>query len=201
VRISILVMTITSLAYGQLACGRSDAQQAQSTDDARAQAAYDRYRRPDLVVAGLDLREGHVVADVGAGLGYLTPRLAAAVGARGRVVATDVDPTVFATLVARAKEANVADRVTTRVVAPDDPGLEAGTYDRILLAQVDHLLEDRAGYFRRLVPALTPEGRIAISNRLPHRERVLGAARDAGLTLRSETELPGQFLLVFEVPR
>ncbi len=162
---------------------------------AAARASYDRYRRPDLLVAALGLRPGDVIADVGAGTGYLEPRLAAAVGPTGRVVATDIDPAALAELRRRAADAPIE----TRLVAADDPGLEAGAYDLILLVQVDHLLGDRAAYLRRLAPALAPRGRVAVSNRLTYRAKALAAASEAGLSLVSETgDLPGQFLLVFD---
>jgi len=57
----------------------------------KTNAAFDRYRQPEKLIASLHLETGAAVADVGAGRGYLTHRLAAAVGPRGRVVATDID--------------------------------------------------------------------------------------------------------------
>src|SRR4051812_16836625 len=123
----------------------------------KAQAAFDRMRRPDELVAALKLRPGDTVADVGAGSGYLTHRLAAAVGANGRVVATDVD---FAALL----QIGPSKPIEIRKVAPDDPALEPDAYDLILLSEVDHLLGDRADYLRRLKPALKPGGRVAVCN-------------------------------------
>src|SRR4051812_47057700 len=63
---------------------------------AMSQAAYDGWRQPDAVIAALGLSPGQVVADVGAGKGYLSGRLARAVGPTGRVVATDIDPDALA---------------------------------------------------------------------------------------------------------
>lgn len=167
-------------------------------EQAAARASYDRYRRPDLLVAALGLEAGDVVADVGAGNGYLEPYLAAAVEAKGRIVATDVDPAALAEL--RRRTGASSTTIETRLVTPEDPGLEAETYDLVLMVQVDHLLLDRAAYFRRLVPALKAGGRIAISNRLTYKARAAAAAEEAGLAIASEsTELPGQFLLIFEV--
>jgi ubiquinone/menaquinone biosynthesis C-methylase UbiE len=175
------------------ACSPSRPPEPEPTEEDRAR--YDRQRRPDELVAALAIPEGATVADVGAGTGYLTGRLAAAVGPAGRVVATDIDADALAKLEARVKDA----RVTTRRVTPDDPGLEAGAYDRVLLAQVDHLLADRAAYFRKLAAALAPGGRLAVANRLPYRQRVVDAASAAGLRAVSEHGLPGQFLIQFEV--
>jgi 2-polyprenyl-3-methyl-5-hydroxy-6-metoxy-1,4-benzoquinol methylase len=160
-------------------------------DRARLQ---DKYRRPDLVVAALHIAPGAVVADVGAGAGYLTHRLAAAAGPSGRVVATDID----ASALERIGSSDPGEApIATRTVSPVDPALERGTYDLILLSEVDHLLVDREAYLRQLVPALKPgSGRIAISNRRVHRAPVLAAAERAGLSTKSEFEgLPAHFLL------
>ena len=168
--------------------------------DARARTkeadAYDRYRRPDLLVAALALRPGQIVADVGAGQGYLTHRLAAAVGPRGRVVATDLDAAALAHIGGSAAgEASIE----TRRVQVEDPGLERGAYDLLLLAQVDHLLVDRAAYLRRATLALKPHGRIAVSNRRLYRAPLLDAARAAGLTVAAErAELPAHFVVLLE---
>jgi hypothetical protein len=87
--------------------------------------------------------------------------------------------------------------IVTRTVSPIDPALEPGSYDLILLSEVDHLLVDREAYLRQLVPALKPgTGRIAISNRRVHRAPLLAAAERAGLSLKAEFEgLPAHFLL------
>src|SRR5215831_4895227 len=61
------------------------------SDEAARLAAFDQYRQPNRVVAALGLRRGQRVADVGAGHGYLTFRLADAVGPEGLVVATEID--------------------------------------------------------------------------------------------------------------
>jgi SAM-dependent methyltransferase len=154
----------------------------------------DRYRRPDLLVAALGISTGSAVADVGAGTGYLTHRLAARAGTAGRVTATDIDAAALAHIGASAPgEAPI----TTRAVSPDDPGLEPGAYDLILLSQVDHLLADRAAYLRKLVPALKPGGRIAISNRRVYLAPALDAAQQAGLSSAGSYEgLAAHFLIV-----
>jgi ubiquinone/menaquinone biosynthesis C-methylase UbiE len=166
-----------------LACGH----------DEPARPATDRYRQPERVVAALGLRPGQRVADVGAGRGYLTFRLAAAVGPGGRVVATDIADDAVAAVRARG----VAN-VIARKVAPDDPGLEPGGYDLILLSEVDPYLPDRAAYLAKLARALAPGGRLAITNRRPYRAAVLDAAARSGYALIGEvTDLPAHFLLFF----
>ena len=151
-------------------------------------ADHDAWRRPDALVGALALAPGDTVADVGAGDGYLTGRLAAAVGPGGRVVATDVDAAALARIDARAP-------VETRAVDADDPGLEAGAYQLVLMAQVDHLVPDRAAYLARLRAALAPGGRVAVSNRLSHRAGLLRDAATAGFRVTEPPiDLPGQYL-------
>jgi cyclopropane fatty-acyl-phospholipid synthase-like methyltransferase len=153
------------------------------------------------MIAALELRPGQTIADVGAGRGYLTFRLAQAVGPQGAVTATDVDASAVAALSARSRPSGSAP-VEPRLVAPDDPGLERGRYDRIVLAEVDHLLPDRAAFLSRLRPALAAGGRIAVANRLLFRAPLVDAAARAGLVATHESEeLPGHFFVQLEVKR
>jgi predicted methyltransferase len=161
--------------------------------DAQDLAARDRFRRPDRVVAALGLAKGQRVADVGAGRGYLTFRLAEAVGPTGRVVATDIDDAALGALRAHKPAPG---NIVARRVSPDDPGLEAGAYDLVLLSEVDHYLPDRVAYLRKLHAALAPGGRIAVTNRRAFRTLVLDAAERAGYALAGEvTDLPVHFLV------
>jgi predicted methyltransferase len=166
-------------------------------DDAVDRATRDRFRQPDRVIAALGLSPGQRVADVGAGRGYLTFRLARAVGPGGRVVATDIDEAALRAL-REGGAAHVAGAATVivRRVEPDDPGLEAGGYDLVLLSEVDHSLRDRVEYLRQLRPALAPGGRLAVTNRRSFRGPLLAAAARAGYTVVGEvTDLPSHFLV------
>jgi predicted methyltransferase len=190
-------LAVLGAILGGLGCagGGERASQAVGLDP----ADYDRWRQPERVIAALDLAPGQAVADVGAGRGYFTFRIAEAVGPRGRVTATDVDPRALTEIARGALARAGLARIEPRAVRPDDPGLAPGAYDRILLAQVDHLLPDRAAYLARLRPALAPNGRLAVQNRLHHRDRLLAAAARAGYRPAAElTDLQGQFLIVFE---
>ena len=152
-----------------------------AADQAAVEAAqYDTYRQPAKIVASLSLRPGMRVADVGAGRGFFTTRLADAVGRSGHVVALDVDADALAAI-------PPSSIVETRRVAADDPQLEPRRYNRILVAEVDHLLPDRVAYLRKLAQALTPDGYIAVSNRMLFRRPLLAAAEAAGLRA---TEVP-----------
>ncbi|MGC4079590.1 MAG: class I SAM-dependent methyltransferase [Rubrivivax sp.] len=157
--------------------------------------AYDRSRRPAEIVAALDLKPGYKVADLGAGRGYLTFRLADAVGPHGRVVATDVDGDAVQTLLARAAGRT---GVIVRRARPDDPGLEPSTYDLVLMSEVDHFLSDRVAYLAKVKGALAPGGRIAVTHARALRAPLEAAALEAGLSVvRDYDALPNHYLLVF----
>ena len=189
-------------------CGRNDADGDSSTassrqpdDSAREQARFDGERRPEKVVEALGIGPGSRVADIGAGSGLLTVHLARAVKPSGRVVATDIDGAVLDLLQSRLAAAGLADLVERRVVAAEQPGLEAGAYDAILLAEVDHYFTDEVAWLKAATKALKPGGRIVISNRIHHRPKSMAAAQRAGLKLVSEsTPVPTHFIAVFVAP-
>jgi ubiquinone/menaquinone biosynthesis C-methylase UbiE len=204
VRVALLIVVVAAAS-----CGHRDSDGGvpqgsavkPATDLAREQAEFDRDRRPDKVVEALAIGPGARVADIGAGSGLLTVHLARAVGATGKVVATDINPEVFDFLKARLAASGLADRVDPRVVPADTPGLEAGSYDAILLAEVDHFFTDEVAWLTTATAALKPGGRIVISNRIHHRAKSMAAAQAAGLVLKSESSpVPTQFIAVFEAP-
>jgi FkbM family methyltransferase len=170
-------------------------------DSAREQARFDAERRPEKVVEALGIKPGSRVADIGAGSGLLTVHLARAVAPNGKVVATDVDGAVLNLLEQRLKAQNLANVVERRVVAADTPGLEAATYDAILLAEVDHYFSDAPAWLKAAGVALKPGGRLVMSNRIYHRQQSMANAKKAGLELVSEsTPVPTHFIAVFTVP-
>jgi ubiquinone/menaquinone biosynthesis C-methylase UbiE len=170
-------------------------------DSQREQARFDAERRPEKVIEALGIKPGSRVADVGAGTGLLTVHLARAVAPTGSVVATDIDGAVLELLFQRLAAANLEDVVERRVVGAETPGLEAGAYDAILLAEVDHYFNDAVGWLKAATAALKPNGRIVISNRIHHRTKSMAAGQKAGLVLQSEsTPVPTHFIAVFVAP-
>ena len=165
-------------------------------------AAYERDRQPARLIEALHLQTGEVVADVGAGAGYLTHRLARAVGPTGRVIATDVDASALARIETSPESTAGEAPIATRLVSPDAPGLEPGVYDLILLSEVDQYLPDRARYLAALAHALRPRGRIAVTNRHVYRAPLALAAAQAGLTLVAPSiDLPARYLVFLEAHR
>jgi tRNA A58 N-methylase Trm61 len=164
----------------------------------REQISFDKERKPEKIVEALGIGPGSRVADIGASSGLMTVHLARAVAPNGRVVATDIDGQVLRLLVQHVKAAGLSDVVEPRVVAANAPGLEANSYDAILLAEVDHLLDDPAAWLGAATRALKPGGRVAISNRVYRHAKSIAATKKAGLVLVSESNpVPTHFIAVF----
>lgn len=121
----------------------------------------DDWQRPGQVIAALGLEPGDRVADLGAGGGYFTFRLAEAVGPSGRVYAVDVDPDMVDHLRDRA-EAEGVRNLEVVLASPDDPKLPDGQIDLVFTSNTYHHIGDRVDYFRRLRTDLSPRGRVAI---------------------------------------
>lgn len=126
----------------------------------------DAYQQPDEVMRLLAVRPGERVADIGAGSGYFTLRLARAVGPEGRVRALDINDVLLDLLRERVAEAGLA-RVEVAKVQPDDPLLAPESVDLILMVDTLHYVKDRPAYARKLAAGLAPGGRIAIVDFLP----------------------------------
>ncbi len=193
-------MRFALVAVALIACGKDagSEQPPNGSNAQREQAQFDHERRPDLIVAALEIGPGARVADIGAGSGLLTVHLARAVAPNGKVIATDTNKEVLNMLKSRLTIAGLADIVEGRAVDPDKPGLEAGQYDAILLSEVDHYFTDEVKWLRDVTPALKANGRIVISNRIHHRAAAMDAAQKAGLVLKSETSpVPTHYIAVF----
>jgi ubiquinone/menaquinone biosynthesis C-methylase UbiE len=117
--------------------------------------------RPDDVLDALALHDGMIVADVGAGSGYFTLRIARRVAPGGRVIATDVQPQMLAMIRERAAAAHLGN-VETRLVHDADAGLDAGSIDLALLVDVYHELADPAAVMAGVRRALRPGGRLVL---------------------------------------
>jgi len=121
--------------------------------------ARDAWQKPHEVIQALALPADARVADLGAGTGYFSARLARMVP-DGKVYAADIEPDMVRYLGERAQREGFKNLVPVQS-APEDPRLPEKV-DLILLVDVYHHIEDRAAYFRRLRDALRPGGRIAI---------------------------------------
>lgn len=167
----------------------------------------DAWQKPHQVIQALALKPDARVADLGAGTGYFSARLANMVP-QGRVYAVDIEPDMVRYLAERARREGLQNLVAV-AGKPDDPRLPEKV-DLILVVDVYHHIEDRTRYFRKLGQSLQPGGRIAIIDfKLdspqgpPPSARVAPAAvkaemKAAGLALAAEHRfLPYQYYLVF----
>ncbi len=112
----------------------------------------------------LPLKPGVVVADIGAGEGYFTVRLAQRLGNQGRVIATDVTPDYLEGLKARVTREKLQN-VSFVLGGYDDPNLAPATVDVVLMVRMYHEIEQPYAFLWRLHDALKPGGVVAISER------------------------------------
>ncbi len=115
---------------------------------------------PDQVVAALKLKAGDVVADIGAGTGYFTRRLAKNVGETGRVYAVDIQPEML-DLLKRDLTTRGLHNVVPVLGGTQDPKLPAASVDLVLLVDVYHEFDHPYEMLRAITLALKPGGRIA----------------------------------------
>lgn len=104
---------------------------------------------------------GMTVADIGAGEGYYTVRLAARVGGQGRVLAQDIDAEAIRKLGARVERERL-DNVSIKTGATDDPRLPDASFDRVLLVHMYHEVDEPYAFLWRLWPALRPGGKVIV---------------------------------------
>jgi len=119
----------------------------------------DAWQRPAEVIEHLQIPEGKVIVDLGAGTGYFLGRLSAAAGPTGKVLALDVEPNMISFMQERMQKESLAN-VEPRQVAPDDPGLAPASVSRVLIVNTWHHIDSRTAYAHKLARALEPEGEI-----------------------------------------
>lgn len=118
-------------------------------------------READLVMRAAGLRRGMTVADIGAGAGYYTVRLAAKVGPGGRVLAEDVVPATRDRLAQRVYHDQL-DNVSVTLGKPADPELPPRSFDRVFMIHMYHEIAEPYAFLWRLRPALKADGLVAI---------------------------------------
>jgi ubiquinone/menaquinone biosynthesis C-methylase UbiE len=119
-----------------------------------------REERPDLLISELDLKPGMAVADIGAGTGYHSSRMAQVIGKSGKVFAVDIQHEMLALLDKSMKSQNISNVVPV-LGSEKDPKLPTASLDLIIMVDVYHELEYPAEMLRAMVAALKPKGRIA----------------------------------------
>lgn len=127
-----------------------------STEDAR-----DRLGEAEEVMQLAGVAKGMWVADVGAGQGYYTVRLARVVGPKGRVLAEDIVSDVTDQLSDRVQRERL-DNVAIRLGTPDDPMLPGQSFDRIFLVHMYHEVASPYAFLWHLREGLKPNGLVVV---------------------------------------
>ena len=170
----------------------------------------EREEEPSKAIAALDIRPGQIVADVGAGSGYYTVRLAERVGASGKVFATDIQPEMLRLLQRRVARERLT-QVEVVQAAQTDPRLPRNQLDLILMVDVYHELARPQEMLRQLRAALKSDGRLVLiefrkeSAWVPIRDEHKMSVKEARMELEAEgyrfdrviDTLPWQHVLVF----
>jgi ubiquinone/menaquinone biosynthesis C-methylase UbiE len=169
---------------------------------------------PSKAVAALQIKPGDVVADVGAGSGYYSVLLSRAVGASGRVYATDIQPEMLALIRAKVDAAKLTN-VELVLGTEADPRLPSGALDLVVMVDVYHELAQPQAMLQALKRTLKPEGRLVLiefrkeSEWVPIREEHKISVREARMELEGEgyrfdrvlDVLPWQHILIFRRDR
>jgi len=170
--------------------------------------------RTDLLLAALALKPGLVIADIGAGTGYLSRRMAAAVGPGGKVLAVDVQPEMVRMLERLARQPGLNNIVPSQG-GEDDVKLPAASVDLAIMVDVYHELAFPYEVLASIATALKPDGRLvfveyrAEDPKVPikalHKMSEAQVRREAEVHPlvweRTVTTLPWQHMIVFRKTR
>ena len=169
---------------------------------------------PDRAIDALDLKAGQTVADIGAGSGYMSIRMARRVGPTGRVWAEDIQPEMIELLKQRLAKERIAN-VTPLLGLVDDPKLPEASIDLMLLVDVYHEFSEPQKMLRGMRAALKPGGRLVLLEyrkedptipiRLEHKmtvaEAKLEVEAEAFTLSKVDERLPRQHILIFTKPQ
>lgn len=176
-------------------------------------AEREREENPDLALKLLSIPAGAVVADLGAGVGYYSLKIAEIVGPKGKVYATDLQPEMLRLLRTRAEKAGVRN-IETLPGGIDSTNLPDGAMDIILLVDVYHEFSEPQKMLRSIARALKPDGRLILLEfreedpkvpiRPEHKMSVVTVRKELeaeGYTLDKLIDgLPWQHIFVFKGP-
>ena len=168
---------------------------------------------PDRALDAINILYGSTVADVGAGSGYMTVKMAKRVGLVGKVYANDIQPEMITLLRQRLAKDKIAN-VELVLGAVDDPKLPKASIDLILMVDVYHEFQQPQAMLRHMYEALKPGGRLvlleyrkedpSIPIRIEHKMSVADAKLEVeaeGYELSTVNEvLPRQHILIFTRP-
>ena len=117
--------------------------------------------QPELVIDALEIKPGQTIADLGAGSGSYSFRIAPLVGPTGKVLAIDIEPAMLDAIAQRARRERI-ENVTTVRSSAQDPNLAPGSVDLLFMVDVYHELEYPYEMLTKVRTALKPRGRVAL---------------------------------------
>jgi len=171
--------------------------------------------KPELVLQAMELKPGMTVAEIGAGTGFFSRRIAKVVGPTGKVYAEDIQPQMLDLLKQRAAAEGVQNVIPV-LGTETDPKLPARGIDRVLLVDVYHEFQKPEPMLAAIRSCLAPGGTVTLVEyrlegdtashiNIKHRmsvEQVLSEWTAAGFTLVRRTEdLPSQHVFIFSARR
>lgn len=173
------------------------------------------FQRTEKIMSTLSIKKGETIADIGAGSGYFTIRLAKQLQGTGKVIAMDIRQKMLDYIEFRRKIEKL-DNISFQLVTADNPNLEKNSIDTILMADTMHYIKDKIAYCKKLKLGLKPTGRIIIIDFIPKsfKERPWGPHESqqfskkelieimdkAGLKLSADhTFLPEQYFVEFQI--
>ena len=130
-------------------------------DSVSTEGSRDKLNEARAVMNKAGIRSGMTVADIGAGEGYYTIRLAARVGDKGRVLAEDIVPQVRDRLAERVGRERL-DNVSVRLGDPANPRLPPGSFDRVMMVHMYHEIQQPYEFLWNVRPALKPDGQLVV---------------------------------------
>lgn len=177
-------------------------------------AGRDTWQKPEEILNALDIKKGQVVADIGAGSGYLTVKLSECVEVDGTVYAVDVQQEMLDYINKRLSNEE-GKNVKLVLGNMDDPKLPTGSLDTAILLSTYHEIVHPVDFIKKVKLALKPQGKLAILEfsdespigpplqvRLPE-DLVISELKQAGFTLsqRHIFLFPYQYFLIFTPSR
>jgi SAM-dependent methyltransferase len=158
----VLASTVSAAGQAQAPVDWESVRQAETRREA--------YQRVADIFEAMRVQPGIVVADLGAGDGFLTSRLAQAVGSQGRVLAVDIDRRALDRLRARVEEERLTN-VTIVRGDEDDPHVPAASLDAVVIVNSYHEMRAHQAILYHVRRALKPDGRLVIVEPLSERRR------------------------------
>jgi len=173
-------------------------------------AERDNEEDPDHAIDVLKITKGSTVADIGAGSGYMTVKLAKKVGPDGKVFANDIQPGMLELLTRRVQKSKITN-VSTVLGTQDDPRLPLDAIDLVLMVDVYHELSQPQLMLRHIKASLKPTGRLVLLEyrkedpNIPIKPEHKMSVAEAKLEVEAEgfkltktnEDLPRQHILIF----